>query len=213
MQVLRINWLAVGAAALLGAGVTSSAARAEDDGSRVQVSVLGGVQNLNKNDTALPDNFVNIPAGATLSYDFSRNWGVEGEFAWLIPVKQSVDLGVAGSQDRKTPNILSYQGSVIGRLPLSGTAWSPYVAAGLGAVTFLSNSDVDRFPQLKDSQTAFAVNFGAGTNYGLGSHWALRADYRELAAFPSKTEAGLSTGSKADAIWMERGTLGLAYRF
>ena len=66
---------------------------------------------------------------------------------------------------------------------------------------------------LKDSQTAFAVNFGAGTNYGLGSHWALRADYRELAAFPSKTEAGLSTGSKADAIWMERGTLGLAYRF
>src|SRR2546428_7146667 len=116
MQVLRINWLAVGAAALLGVGVTSSAARAEDDGSRVQVSVLGGVQNLNMNDTALPDNFVNIPAGATLSYDFSRNWGVEGEFAWLIPVKQSADVGVAGSQDRKTPNVLSYQGSVIGRL-------------------------------------------------------------------------------------------------
>ena len=212
MRVLKIHLLAVGAVALFGLGASSSAARAEDGGSRVQLSILGGVQNLNKNDTDLPDNFVNIPAGATLSYDFSRNWGAEGEFAWLIPVKQKVDLGT-GNQDRKTPNILSYQGSVIAKLPASGTSWSPYVAAGLGAVTFLSNSGVDRVPQLKDPQTSFAINFGAGTNYRVRSHWAVRADYRELAAFPSKDATGLSTGSKADAIWMERGTLGLAYRF
>ena len=41
----------------------------------------------------------------------------------------------------------------------------------------------------------------------------MRADYREFAAFPSKDAEGLSDGSTADPIWMERGTLGLAYRF
>jgi hypothetical protein len=68
-------------------------------------------------------------------------------------------------------------------------------------------------PQLEESQTMFAANFGTGVTYGLAPHWGLRADFRELVAFPSEDAAGLSSGGNADPIWMERGTLGLAYRF
>ncbi len=36
---------------------------------------------------------------------------------------------------------------------------------------------------------------------------------REFVAFPSDNAAGLSRNGTADEIWMERGTIGLAYRF
>lgn len=191
---------------------SSAPVHAEDGGRSLRLSVLGGVQALNQNDTALPDHFINVPAVATLGYDLHPNWALEGEFTWLIPVERSVDLG-ASSEDRKTPDILSYQASVLGKLPLSSGSWTPYAAAGAGAVTFLSNTDADRFPRLSESQTAFAVNFGAGTTYEVGSRWGVRADFRELVAFPSKDAEGLSDGNSADPIWMERGTLGLTYAF
>ena len=214
MKTLRMSAFAAGLLVLMVAGTTPiSTAHAQGGSPQAEVSVMGGIQALNKNDTALPDNFINIPAAAALTYHLNPTWAVEGEMAWMIPIKRSVDLGVGGTQDRKTPDILAYQASVLGKLPISGTPWTPYLAAGAGAVTFLSNTDSDRFPQLTKSQTAFALNFGAGATYGVGSHWAVRADYRELAAFPSKDTAGLSNSNKADPIWMERGTLGLAYRF
>jgi hypothetical protein len=59
----------------------------------------------------------------------------------------------------------------------------------------------------------FALNFGAGVNYGLGPQWSVRADFREFVAFPADDASGLSDADGADEIWMERGTLGLAYRF
>ena len=215
MKALKIFGTVLVAAVALGSALVSPA-RADSGqsaGSPYQVSIMGGVQALNQNDTALPDNFVNIPAAAALAYQFTSIWGAEGEVSWMIPVKRSVDLGVAGKQDRKTPDILSYQANVVGRLPFSSAPWSPYLTAGLGAITFLSNTDADRYPQLPKSQTAFGINFGAGTNYSIGPHWALRGDFRELAAFPSKSTAGLANGGKADPIWMERGALGLGYRF
>jgi hypothetical protein len=54
---------------------------------------------------------------------------------------------------------------------------------------------------------------GAGATYGLGARWALRGDFRSLAAFPSGDAPGLSSSGNADAIWMERVTVGLAYHF
>ncbi len=195
--------------------VAGSAFAGESAGANapISVSILGGIHALNKNDTALPDQLLDIPLAGAVSYDLNPNWAVEGELTWLIPLKQSVDLGAAGTQDRKSPDILAYQASVLGKLPVSGTPWTPYLVAGLGGVSFLSNTDADRLPQLADTQNAFAINFGAGTTYGLGSHWALRADYREFGAFPPSDAKGLSNGNKADPIWMERGTVGLAYRF
>ena len=172
---------------------------------------MGGVQALNQNDTALPDRFINVPVVGSVAYHFSSRLAAEGDFTWLAPVKQSVDLGSGVSADRKTPDILAYQAGLRATFPTSSV--SPYLAAGAGAVTFLSNTDPDRVPQLAKSETVFAVNFGGGLTYPLNERWGLRADVRELLAFPSKTAAGLSDASGADQIWMERGTVGLSYRF
>jgi opacity protein-like surface antigen len=212
MNRIRFTTIVAAVVALV-VGIGSAFAEDGDLASRTELSVAGGIQALNKNDTALPDQFINIPAVATLSYHLNPILAVEGEFTWMIPVRQSVDLGASGSQDRKTPDVLAYQGNLRASWPVSGTTLTPYAAAGAGAVTFLSNTDPDRLPVLDQSQTMFAINFGAGANYGLTSHWALRGDFREFAAFPSKDATGLSSGNSADPIWMERGTLGVAYRF
>lgn len=199
------------AAALSFAVLTAASASAQESlASRTELSLMGGIQTLNQNDTGLPDNIVNVPAVGTLGYRLSRNWAIEGEFSWLIPVQQQVE-GAASTQDMKTPDILAYQANLRADLPQA--SWSPYLAAGLGAVTFLSNTNADVVPQLAESQTAFAINFGGGVAYPLSGRWGLRADFRELVAFPASDAVGLSSGGNADPIWMERGTLGLAYRF
>ena len=129
----------------------------------------------------------------------------------MIPVQQTVSVGSGSDQDMKSPDVLAYQAGVRASFPLS--TWTPYLAAGAGAVTFLSNTDSNRLPRLTDSQTAFAISFGGGAAYGLAPRWALRSDLRELVAFPSSDAQGLSTGGNADPIWMERLTVGLDYRF
>jgi opacity protein-like surface antigen len=192
-------------------GAASTAAAQESFGSRAEVSLMGGVQALNENDTALPDRFINIPAVATVTYRLTPRLAAEGEFTWMIPVKQSVDVAPGASQDLKTPDVLAYQANLRADFPVRN--WTPYLAAGAGAVTFLSNTDADRVPQLDKSQTAFAINFGAGTTYGITERWALRADLREFVAFPSDGASGLADAKGADEIWMERGTVGLSYRF
>lgn len=217
MTSRRINWwLAPLASLALMTAAGEAAAQSYDEGSSggsapVELSVLGGVQMLDQNDTAIPDHFFNVPLVAALDYRLSPVWAIEGDFGWMIPVKQSVDLGSGVSQDRKSPDVLSYQASLKASLPTA--AWTPYVAAGAGAVTFLSSTDADRVPRLDQSKTVFAINFGAGASYPLASHWAVRADLRELAAFPSKSDDALSSGGKADAIWMGRAVVGLGYRF
>src|SRR5881409_2482073 len=148
--------IAAAVVSLFMVGAASSAAASD---SRAEVSLMGGIQALNQNDTALPDHFINIPAVATLTYRLTPRLAAEGEFTWLIPVKQSVDVASGPSQDRKTPDVLAYQANLRADFPVRN--WTPYLAAGAGAVTFLSNTDADRVPQLDKSQTAFAINFGA----------------------------------------------------
>ena len=205
------NIVAALAAAVMLEGAQGAIAQESGFVSHSELSVMGGAQALDQNDTALPDHFVNVPVVGALAYHFSPNLAAEGEFAWVIPVKQSVDLGASGTQDRKTPDVLSYMANARVSWPLSG--WTPYLTGGLGAVTFLSTTEQDRVPQLNSSQTAFAIDLGAGVMVGVNAHWGLRGDFRSLAAFPSKDAPGLSSSGTADTIWMERVTAGLAYRF
>ncbi len=212
--ISRNTRVAIGAAIVslfFAVAASSAAAEEESFGSRAEVSLMGGAQALNKNDTALPDHFINIPAVATATYRLTSRLAAEGEFTWLIPVKQSVNAGSGASQDMKTPDILAYQANLRADFPVSN--WTPYLAAGAGAVTFLSNTDANRAPRLAKSETAFAINFGGGVAYGLTSRWGVRADVREFVAFPSNSAAGLSNSTGADQIWMERGTVGLSYKF
>ena len=191
----------------------ASPAFAQESTPRFDASLMGGVQGLTENDTALPDDFVNIPISASLGYRVTSLFAVEGELAWLIPVANSVTTGSGASQDLKSPDVLSYQANLRAHLPIGEPALSPYVTAGLGAMTFLSATDADNYPQLDSSETAFAINFGLGANVPLTQSLSLRADFREFVAFPQDDTAGLSDGTEADPIWMPRGVFGLTYRF
>lgn len=209
-RIKSVAWVAA-VAALTMAG-SSGIAGAQTDGRSVDVSLMGGAQLLSKNDTAFPDRLINVPLIASVAYQLDRHWAIESELAWMIPVERNIDMGTGPTQDRKSPDVLAYQAGVRAALPRAN--WTPYLAAGAGAVTFLSSTDANRVPQLSESQTAFAVNFGGGSIYNLGSsRWTMRADVRELVAFPSNDAQGLSTAGEADPVWMGRATVGLGYRF
>jgi opacity protein-like surface antigen len=199
------------AAVAMSLAITAAAFAEESTASKFDVAVLGGIHALNKNDTGLPDRLISVPAVANVAYQFTPNLAAEGDFTWLIPVQRSVDLGSGVKEDRKAPDVLAYQAGLRASLPQS--SWTPYLAAGAGAMTFFSNTDADRLPQLDKAQTMFALNFGAGASVGLSGGWNLRADFREFAAFPAKDATGFSSNGTADPIWMERGAIGLGYRF
>lgn len=204
-------WIAAVASVAVVGAASTAAAQDESFASHLEFSLLGGVQGLSENDTALPDYLVTIPAVATVAYRLSSTWAIEGDFAWLIPVSRSVDVGAGVEEDMKSPDILSYQAGVRANFP--SAAWTPYVTAGLGAVTFLENTDADRLPQLEQSQTVFAFSFGGGATYALNERWGLRGDLRELVALPSNDTEGLSSNGESDPIWMGRAAVGLAYAF
>ena len=196
-------------ALLVGAAV--AAAGEGSLASRTEVSLMGGFQTLDGNHTALPDAVVNLPVAGALAYQLTPNFALEGELSWIIPIEQDVTMASGAIESRRTPDILAYQASLRGGLPIA--PWQPYLVAGLGAMTFLSNTGADRLPQLSESQTMFAINFGAGFVFDLTTRVALRADFRELGAFPGSDAAGFSAGGDTNAIWMERGTVGVAFRF
>jgi len=210
MKTIKLAVLGVVVALATIVTVLTSPAFAE--GERFDASLLGGVQGLIENDTALPDNFVNIPIAASLAYRATALFAIEGELAWLVPVSNTVTMS-SGSQDLKSPDVLTYQANVRAQLPVGSTAWSPYLTVGAGAMTFLSATDADNYPQLESSETAFAINFGLGAGIPLTESLSLRADFREFVAFPQDDAVGLSDGTEADPIWMPRGTFGLTYRF
>ncbi len=193
--------------------VLTTPAFAQENGGRFEASLMGGVQSLIENDTAVPDNFVNIPVAASLAYRATALFAIEGELAWLIPVENTVSTGVGSNQDLKNPDVLTYQANLRASLPLWAPSLSPYLTAGAGAMTFLSATDADNYPQLDSSETVFAINFGLGAGIPLTESLSLRADFREFVAFPQDDAVGLSDGTEADPIWMPRGAFGLTYRF
>ena len=201
------------AAAMIILGAGSAALAQGNSANGFEVSLLSGVQALNKNDTSLVDHLVNIPVSATVAYHFTPVLAAEGDFTYIIPVKQKVDVGTGTKVDAKSPDLLAYQANLRATLPLQNASWQPYATAGAGAITFLSNDSADRMPRLAKAETAFAINFGLGTTYQVNGPWGLRADFRGFVAFPSNSTAGLSVNGLADNIWMERGTLGVTYRF
>lgn len=212
MKTLNFKVAAVIAALAIASGAAPRAF-AQEETKKFEASVLGGVQGIMGNDSAIKDDFVNVPLAAALAYHVNTIFAVEGEFQWLIPVQNSVSIGSGATQDLTNPDVLSYQANLRAGIPVGGASLSPYVTAGAGAMTFLSATDPDNYPQLDKSQTAFAVNFGLGTMVPVTNSLSLRADFREFVAFPKDDATGISNGTSADAIWMPRGTVGVAYRF
>ena len=107
----RIASLTAAAVVIAFGALAAAPARADEDSnvSRTEVSLSGGVQALNKNDTALPDHFVNVPAVATVTRYLTDRLAAEGEFTWMIPVQQSVEVSPGVTRDSKSPDVLAYR--------------------------------------------------------------------------------------------------------
>jgi len=197
------------ALALMALGVGTATAQSTIP---LEVSLSGGVNFLNENDTAFPETFVGIPITGAVAYRFTDSWAAEAEFSYALAIEKDVDL-IGGTVKRKSPDFMTYMANARATWPLKDQPWMPYATAGVGGITFLSDEDEKRLPALSESQTAFALDFGVGTGYRLTPNWVLRADFVAFVAFPSDDAEGLSTDGEADPIWMERGTVGVTYRF
>lgn len=177
------------------------------------IALSSGIHVVNETAPAFPELMSNIPLSLSATYHLSRTWAVEGEITWVVAIEQAISVDNGLELDRKTPDMLACQVSAVARIAPNAGSWSPYVAAGAGTLSFLSNDEPDRQPELSESQTAFAVNFGVGTSYWLTPVWAIRADFREFVAFPTD-DAWQSSGiAESDPVWMERGSLGIVRRF
>jgi hypothetical protein len=179
--------------------------------SKLQLSLLGGVHALNQNNVSIPDNLLSVPAVGSIAYRITPTLALEGEFTWFFPLEQDVTMGSGATERRKSPTTLTYQAGVRGNLQAKNV--SPYLTLDAGAMTFLADTDPMQLPEISETQTLFALSFGGGMQWGLSPRWGVRADFREFAAFPGSASTTFQSNESSDAIWMERGTIGLDYNF
>jgi hypothetical protein len=124
--------------------------------------------------------FGNYDLGGSVTVNFNRYVGVEGEVSGLLGVSQNLDF-VTGTVDVKTPHFLNYSANLI----VSGGRGSvvPYATAGLGGLGLFERAAVG----VNDTTTFLTSNVGGGVKWYAG-RWGLRGDYRFIAV-QSKDDA------------------------
>jgi len=101
----------------------------------------------------------------------------EGEFGWRDNGTNKVG-GISGSG-----NVQAYDLMANGYYDIkTGTAWTPYLGVGIGAVDIVNNKLGNNVTGnlTKDSDIVFGYQGIAGVSYALNDHLALNADYRYL---------------------------------
>ena len=114
-----------------------------------------------------------VAIGAAVGYDFTANFGVEGEFGHLFDVAGD-DASIDWSATTFTANAV-YHFDVL--------RVTPYATAGLGAER--SSVDVtnpDPLALVVPSSTEIVWNFGGGAKYKLNDRLVVRADLRRFQA-------------------------------
>jgi hypothetical protein len=148
---------------------------------RLEVAVIPGGGTFFMQKGAGPS-FGNYDLGGSVTYNFNRVVGVEGEVGGTLGVTQ--DLKAGGFTDSvKTPNIINYSGNVVIHAP-THSAVVPYVTGGVGGFSLLKNADLG----IGDTTTLFTSNVGGGVKWYANRWLGLRADYRFISA-ASKDDA------------------------
>ena len=137
-------------------------------------------------DRADAADFGEYEIGASVTYNFNRRLGFEGEFGGGISVDQTLRLAGTTLSNASVPHSLAYNGNVIYNIVGSDRALVPYVAGGAGGLTLLSRDRVRSL--LADDETFFTGNVGGGIRWFPSRHWGVRADYR-FVAVKSKDDA------------------------
>jgi len=148
----------------------------------VEVGIIpGGGTFFTEGDTQGPS-FGNYDLGGSVTVNFNRYVGVEGEVSGALGVTQSLDFNGTSLNDVKTPHMLNYSGNLIVQAPTRHSV-VPYVTGGIGGLSLFERAGLG----ITDTETFLTGNVGGGVKWYSG-RWGLRGDYRFIAV-QSKDDA------------------------
>lgn len=142
---------------------------------RVEAAIIpgGGIFFTEGKDTQGPS-FGNYDLGGSVTVNFNRYVGVEGEVSGGIGVSQSLDFNGVSLADAKTPHLLNYSGNII--VHAANGSVVPYVTGGVGGLSLFERADLG----VNDTETFLTGNVGAGVKWYSG-RLGFRGDYRFIA--------------------------------
>lgn len=122
---------------------------------------------------------VGYALGAFVGYDLGNGFRVEGELSYRRNGLDELSSGGSSTQMLGDVSTLALLANGIYGFGTAGSAWSPYVGAGLGVArfSFIDAAPVGSPPESNDD-TVFAYQLIAGLGYGLSPTLSLFADYR-----------------------------------
>lgn len=149
----------IGAFVIIGFALTASVASTQESGGsagRVEVSAFPGGGILFTQSSSGSD-FTNYALGGSLTYNFNRFVGVEGEGGGTFGIDQKLDLR-AGRQSAKPPNTLGYSGNAIVYPTGNNRAFVPYATGGIGGLTLFDRRQLG----VNDTTTFLTGDAGGG---------------------------------------------------
>lgn len=170
-------------------GALAQSSESEPGPGLVEATIIpgGGTFFTESKDSSRPS-FGNYDLGGSVTVNFNRYVGVEGEVSGAIGLTQSLDFSGTTLADTKTPHLLNYSGNVIVHAARGSVV--PYVTGGLGGQTLFERAALG----ITDSDTFLTGNVGGGVKWYAG-RWGLRGDYRFIAV-QGKDEAPAFWGTE-----------------
>ena len=129
----------------------------------------------------LGPSFGSYDLGGSVSVNFSRYVGLEGEVSGALGVSQSLQVGTV-TLDERSPDSLNYSGNLVISAP-NRSSVVPYLTGGVGGQTVFERTVLS----VNESTTFLTGNVGGGISWYAG-RWGLRGDYRFIAV-QSKDDA------------------------
>lgn len=175
---MKRSFIALMAVITLGASAPTFAQTREASSSGpgvVEITIIpGGGTFFTEGKNTQGPSFGNYDLGGSVTLNFNRWVGVEGEVSGALGISQSLEVGGATQTDIKTPHLLNYSGNVIVNAAKGSVV--PYATGGIGALSLLERSGLG----INDAETFLTSNVGGGVKWYSG-RWGLRGDYRFIA--------------------------------
>jgi hypothetical protein len=169
--MMRFKGLLVLTAALFVAGPLYAQESAPGAGTAQITIIPGGATFFTEGKHQSGPSFGNYNLGASVTYNVTQWFGVEGEVGGALGITQDLTLGGL-TNNAKTPNTLNYTGNAVFSLP-THSAFVPYAAVGVGGFTLFERPALG----IDSTETFLTGNVGGGLKWYAG-RWGLRADYR-----------------------------------
>jgi hypothetical protein len=174
--MLRTIFIALGVV-LVGAH-TVQAQEIREGAGRLEINAFpGGGMVFKSSSTKAEPDFTNYAVGGSLTLNFNRWLGVEGEVGNAPGVHQTVQFNGERLSDQHTPCMLVYNANMVVSPWGNDHPLVPYATGGVGGLTLL---DIDEVANLGvTARTTYPTgSVGGGLKWFASRHWGLRADYR-----------------------------------